>query len=240
MHQAPEGRVVERNHYFSGKLLTAQDLAAEQAYFLDKDRAHNRLHGHGTVCGLSVEPTDPPSAAVVVRPGVALDCRGRELVVGGLVEVDVSEATGDATPVFITLEYGEEAIEPIPGPPDGGNGATPNRIREVPTVRVDGDRPTSRLVVPRKGGGPVPCRECEDARVLLARLDVSPPGPITDDRIDNGVRPIVATLAGGGGRVPNDADPVIERLERRVSVLSAAMGVLAAGVLGTLMRCRRR
>src|SRR6185369_9680663 len=48
--------------YFYGQLLGVQDFQAEQNYFRDKLRLHNRcLHGYGTVCGLEVvpEPTEP-------------------------------------------------------------------------------------------------------------------------------------------------------------------------------------
>ena len=67
----------ERPRYFSGKLLTAVDFAAEQDYHRRKYSEHTRLlHGHGTVCGLEVRPTSPPSGQVKVEAGVALDCRG--------------------------------------------------------------------------------------------------------------------------------------------------------------------
>ena len=61
--------MTERVRYFSGQLLQAEDFRDEQDYILARIRFHNRLHGHGVVCGLAVVPTDPPSGAVVVQPG---------------------------------------------------------------------------------------------------------------------------------------------------------------------------
>jgi hypothetical protein len=74
----------ERNRYFTGKYMAARDFQDEQSYFLSRHRLHNRLlHGWGIVCGLKVTPHPNPDCArrwVVVHPGIALDCCGRELI----------------------------------------------------------------------------------------------------------------------------------------------------------------
>jgi hypothetical protein len=45
-----------RLRYFYGQLLGAEDFQAEQRYFREKLKLHNRcLHGYGVVCGLEVE-----------------------------------------------------------------------------------------------------------------------------------------------------------------------------------------
>jgi len=42
-------------NYFPRQLLTADDMTADQQYFLNKLRRHNRyLHGWGVVCGLEI------------------------------------------------------------------------------------------------------------------------------------------------------------------------------------------
>jgi hypothetical protein len=44
---------LERVKYFSRQLLTADDMTADQDYFRNKMRRHNRyLHGWGVVCGM--------------------------------------------------------------------------------------------------------------------------------------------------------------------------------------------
>jgi len=56
----------ERLNYFYGQLLGVRDFQAEQAYFREKLKLHNRcLHGYGVVCGLEVVavPFDPKCAS---------------------------------------------------------------------------------------------------------------------------------------------------------------------------------
>src|SRR5947209_9501453 len=81
-----------RNHFFTGKLLVERDFVDEQRYFIGKDRRHVReMHGRGTVCGLKVVEHPEPSCRgkyVVIRPGVAADCCGREIIVDRDVRFD--------------------------------------------------------------------------------------------------------------------------------------------------------
>lgn len=51
----------ERLQYYYGRSLTVADFQAEQQYFLEKLRLHNRcFHGTGIVCGLEVHPAPAP------------------------------------------------------------------------------------------------------------------------------------------------------------------------------------
>lgn len=55
----------KRLNYFYGQMLGAADFRAEQDYFREKLKLHNRcLHGYGVVCGLGVvpEPVEQPCA----------------------------------------------------------------------------------------------------------------------------------------------------------------------------------
>jgi DNA-binding beta-propeller fold protein YncE len=72
-----------RNNYFTGKLLVERDFTDEQRYLLGKLRRHNqRLHGWGAVCGLKVIPHPTcPDRYVIIEPGTAIDCCGREILV---------------------------------------------------------------------------------------------------------------------------------------------------------------
>jgi hypothetical protein len=50
-----------RLKYFFGQMLGAQDFQAEQDFFREKMKLHNRcLHGYGVVCGLLAEPVPIP------------------------------------------------------------------------------------------------------------------------------------------------------------------------------------
>lgn len=74
-----------RNNYFTGKLLVERDFTDEQRYYLGKLRRHNQsLHGWGAVCGLKVDEHPNPACQaqyVLIEPGTAVDCCGREIVV---------------------------------------------------------------------------------------------------------------------------------------------------------------
>src|SRR5258705_10631612 len=51
----------DRLNYYYGQLLSAPHFLAEQAYFREKLKLHNRcLHGYGVVCGLEVTVESPP------------------------------------------------------------------------------------------------------------------------------------------------------------------------------------
>lgn len=99
-----------RNRYFYGMLLEAQDMSVEQAFHLGNVRRHlAEMHGHGTVCGLRVDEAEG-CEAVVLRPGVAADCLGREIRVEREVRVDLHEA------VEYALRLREEHLGPAEEP----------------------------------------------------------------------------------------------------------------------------
>lgn len=76
---------LERNNYFCGKLMVERDFWCDQHYHMGKQRRHNSLaHGWGTLCGLKVveHPKEEcQDKYVLLKPGVALDCCGREIQV---------------------------------------------------------------------------------------------------------------------------------------------------------------
>lgn len=236
-------RAIDRNRYFTGKVMTVDDFQAEQDYFLDRSRAHNRLHGFGTVCGLAVMPTNPPSGAVVVEPGVALDCCGREIIVTDPVVVDVAELAKSthAERVFVTVRYNEEKTGLVPViVDDGEETAEPGRLREVPRFEV--------VAAQRRGvtsedehGGVAPCPECVEPAVTLARIGLAGGGPLTSDRIDNALRRYAWGNASHRPAIrerSGDEDPSdhVARLERRVRALSAAVALLTAVTAWSLKR----
>jgi hypothetical protein len=70
-----------RPRYFYGQLLDVRHFESEQDYFKRKLWMLNRMvSGYGVVCGLDVQVGDDDHS-VVVMPGLALDPRGREIVV---------------------------------------------------------------------------------------------------------------------------------------------------------------
>lgn len=83
---------IVRSRYFYSMLLEEPDMTVEQRFHLGNIRRHDaEMHGFGTVCGLRVEDTGCHEE-VVIRPGVALDCLGREIRVEEQVKVDLHAA----------------------------------------------------------------------------------------------------------------------------------------------------
>lgn len=203
--------MTERLRYFSGQLLQAEDFRAEQKYILDRIRFHNRLHGHGVVCGLAVVPTDPPSGAVVVQPGVALDCCGREIVVKTPTEVDLTGRRGLS--VLVTLAYGEEEVAAIAT--EDPDQAQASRIREVPVIVATEESPVADLVT-------APCHPCPDPELIIASVEVPKRKPIVRTRIDNSARRTVAVSDHGPASRPR------ARWLRRGVVVGLVAGSVAA------------
>jgi hypothetical protein len=155
-----------RNTLFDGKPMSARDFLDEQTYFLGKHRRHNRyLHGWGTVCGLPVEQHPNPacrSQYVVVQPGLAIDCCGREILVRSPAMADLralaiaawhAREGADAPPdtlahrLSLTLEYVECPAEPVPAVFDGcGQGDSaclPGKLVDGYRFGVALDRPVA-------------------------------------------------------------------------------------------------
>jgi hypothetical protein len=98
-------RSLQRPNYFTGQLLGEEDFKAEQQYHLDRSRRHlASLHTFG-VDGLEV--VKDGDRAVVVKPGVAIDSAGREIVLRDAQRLVVSDAaSGDV--VYVLIAYGED------------------------------------------------------------------------------------------------------------------------------------
>lgn len=132
-----------RNRFFTGKLLSVDDLTQEQAYERTKHRRHNRLlHGVGIVRGLVVGLQPRPAGgdpAIVVSPGVALDPNGEELVVCEPVTRDVCQGESMC---YVTVALAERPTNPMP---DGES----SRIEESAEVTVSRDLPPRHLAIAR-------------------------------------------------------------------------------------------
>jgi hypothetical protein len=141
----------ERNHYFFGKLMTVRDFSAEQRYFNEKRWLVNRMvGGWGVVCGLEVKKKDGEQNKVVVTPGLAIDCCGREILVCEEQTVDLTPKTSechaadkaqkaDNKRYVVCLEYFECKTELVNLPPescDKHEGYEYNRIRDSFKIRV--------------------------------------------------------------------------------------------------------
>ena len=140
-----EGTIpVERMRWFTGRFVTARDLIDEQQYMMQRRWLANRLlHGEGVLCGLDVLPherADCAATTVWIEPGIALDCRGRELINGcrQCVTWPAAAEPGCEPPEheekLLVIRYAEEAVDPQYAVLDTCTtkvGKEPTRIREL-------------------------------------------------------------------------------------------------------------
>jgi hypothetical protein len=87
-----------RNNYFEGKRLTPEMFRIEQRYLLERRQLLNRaIHGWGVVYGYGIkaEASDgykpSESRSLTIRPGLALDKCGRELLQAGVANLDLED-----------------------------------------------------------------------------------------------------------------------------------------------------
>ena len=118
----PGGESLKRPLFFSGQLIDAGALKAEQDYHREKLRRLNRaVLGYGVVSGLSVhvEPGDSGGGRVVVEPGHAIDRRGEQVSLPCRATLAVP-AHGESA--FVTVRLWEHTCTASPtagGLPDG-------------------------------------------------------------------------------------------------------------------------
>ena len=103
---------LERVRYYPRQLITAEDMRAEQDYFLDRLRRHNRLlHGWGVVSGFEVQPaTSGAPWEVRVMPGYAVSPQGDEIFFAEPQMFDVATVAAGSTAqtVFLAARFTEQ------------------------------------------------------------------------------------------------------------------------------------
>ena len=128
----------ERVHFFQGQILTEADLQDEQQYLNAKRHLLNRcLLGSGIVCGLEITHAE---GWLVVAPGLAVDCLGREIMINEPLCIKASLAD---LPAFLTIEYTEIPVKPVPSQDTTGNPVF-TRIRESGTLLLSEKNPMSK------------------------------------------------------------------------------------------------
>jgi hypothetical protein len=114
----------ERPRYFPRQVITADDLTADQDYFRDKLRRHNRmLHGWGILCGTLVEAVKNSDGSakpwfVKINPGYIIGPYGDEICIGKVVCCDLRIKCAAAV-VTVATDPCADSITQAP-PPAGG------------------------------------------------------------------------------------------------------------------------
>ena len=104
---------LQRLNYFTGRVLSADDLTAEQDYIRQSTHRRNRaLHGAGIVTGLHVTLERTGSKAqVVIAPGLAFNNRGEEIEVGVPTALALPS---HGKSLLVLLRYAEQPCLPVP------------------------------------------------------------------------------------------------------------------------------
>jgi len=125
----------EKNRYFQGKLMTARDMLSDQRYHASRLETIAKLGmGSGIVAGLGISEyeVDEEQLEVTIEPGVAIDSKGRPIVVKNPTTRTVDIPDGDE--LYLYIEHKTEAKDPVPVPgeePLGEEQSQASRILEV-------------------------------------------------------------------------------------------------------------
>jgi hypothetical protein len=113
--EAPPPAPLERVRYSFGMVLGVEDFEAEQNYFRERMRRHNReLHGFGVVRGLGVAIEHDEKGRgehVAVNPGFAIAPDGEEIAVP---ERATHALPADGSALYVTVAYFEQPARPVP------------------------------------------------------------------------------------------------------------------------------
>ncbi len=214
-----------RNHFFYGKMMGVEQFDTEQRYGLGQRWLMNRLAlGTGIVCGLAVARS-ADGKRLLVRPGVAVDGLGREILVPGAVELDPLAAPGPcgctagAAPAApgryqLCLRYRECGAdqEPVPYAPDCDAAAACEAGTTVETyalgLRAETDPPPTFAcdgwLAPLAGATPPPPPGIADLRArLAAMLKGTCPAPPLDGCV------VLGTVVMGGSAGALTLDQVL-------------------------------
>lgn len=101
-----------RVNYFNGQLLDASDFKVEQKYGRTLlQQSHSNLYGRGIARGLDVQ-WYPDSGNLAITQGLALDGRGRMIVLGENVEVQLPRIQGSGEQRrYLVIRYREIETE---------------------------------------------------------------------------------------------------------------------------------
>jgi len=140
---------LRRPRYYTGQLLAAATLAAEQDYQRDKLRRHNlALHGVGVVSGLGVHvDAGGDGPRVTIDPGCAIGPCGDELA---LCERVAARLPVEGPEAFVSIRLWEHPGGTTPGP-EGPEAAW---IEEAALVAISARVPVDALALARLTQGP--------------------------------------------------------------------------------------
>jgi len=135
------GDSFKRINFFKGFFTQAEDWQAAEDYHVEKRKLHARaMHTPGIVEGLEVQ-ADTHGSSLTVRPGYAIDARGRDLFLADEVEIRVDQPSlPESGTVYVVIHYREKKVDKRVNPvhPDYTDFAF---VKESPVVEVTARAP---------------------------------------------------------------------------------------------------
>lgn len=127
-----------RNHYFSGKAMSADDMILEQKYFIEKlKRMNSELSGYGIVNGLTIASFNSSLKSIDVNPGVAVDSHGNLLLLYTKQPMLLPDTLKDGDYIYLRfLEKGQQRVARADDK-DCGDSCCFNHISEETEVYLD-------------------------------------------------------------------------------------------------------
>jgi hypothetical protein len=245
------GEPLERVRYFPRMLMTADDMRAEQEYFREKARRHNRyLHGWGVVCGCTVEAVPGKPRQVRVCPGYLVGPQGDEVSIDRCIDVDlhtgaqdqpcsvrwpcppVGEVPADRdglVTVYIAARYAECFSRPMRVHPAGcgcdETGCEYSRVRDSYEIKVLWNLPESHTRA--RDADAAWCGTVRGQRAIVRRSHSFPVPPCPPCETDPWVVLATVSLATSSD-VANDKPLQIRFNDRRVLLSTQHLQVAVA------------
>jgi len=163
-------------------------LQSEQKWHLEKRRNHMKDdHSVGVSSGMGVLATGSPDKFVHVQVGRAVDVQGGEVIVGSIVDLDLSSYSAAGTTAYIVGEYDEIGTDPYIVPETS---ASQNKfLDDDPQITHQGSAPAGSQI--------------ELARITFTvagnAQDATDPDNPGNNEIDMRSRSLVSPVIGGQG-----------------------------------------
>ncbi|NCS29451.1 MAG: hypothetical protein GPJ18_13105 [Microcystis aeruginosa F13-15] len=149
---------IKRLNYFNGQFLRAPDFTEEQTYHLEMRRRHNEnLHTWGIADGLKLQYTIG-SSQIEIAEGMAIDSKGREIVLVEKANKDLSGFVNKT--VYVTIAHEYKQVDKTNE--TGVEGFT--RVQEIPTIKISENPPSADQL---------------SVQLILGRVTVNNEGKIT-------------------------------------------------------------
>ncbi len=247
------GEPIERVRYFPRQLLTADDMRAEQEYFREKARRHNRyLHGWGVVCGCTVEVVaGSKTPQVRVCPGYAVGPQGDEICIDRCIDVDLKTGAAeqpcsvrwpcppvgevpvvkdDRAIVYIAVRYAECFSRPVRAHPAGcgcdETGCEYSRVRDSYEIKVLWQLPDSHVNARKDDEAWCAAVHQGQGADYLRQGRAFPVPPCPECESDPWVVLATVSFATSGDAASQDKNPVLIRFtDRRVLLATQRLQV---------------